>query len=131
MSAELIHALEQIEKEKGINKEILIEAIEVALITAYKRNYGAALNVEVYIDRLTGDVRVFALKNIVEEVTDPSAELSLEQAKKFGAEFEIGDMVEVEVPPRKFGRIAAQTAKQVVMPNEPLYSRSSPIRRKI
>jgi len=115
MSAELIHALEQIEKEKGINKEILIEAIEVALITAYKRNYGAALNVEVYIDRLTGDVRVFALKNIVEEVTDPSAELSLEQAKKFGADFEIGDMGEVEVTPRKFGRIAAQTAKQVVM----------------
>lgn len=115
MSAELIHALEQIEKEKGISKEILIEAIEVALITAYKRNYGAALNVEVYIDRLTGDVRVFALKNIVEEVTDPAAELSLEQANMFGAEFEIGDMVEVEVTPRKFGRIAAQTAKQVVM----------------
>ena len=65
MSAELIHALEQIEKEKGIQKEVLIEAIEVALITAYKRNYGSAQNVEVYIDRLTGDVRVFALKNIV------------------------------------------------------------------
>jgi N utilization substance protein A len=115
MSAELIHALEQIEKEKGIGKEILIDAIEIALITAYKRNYGSANNVEVYIDRSTGDVRVFALKNIVEEVTDPSGELSLEQANKFSADFEIGDIVEVEVTPRKFGRIAAQTAKQVVM----------------
>ncbi len=115
MSAELIHALEQIEKEKGIGKEILIEAIEVALITAYKRNYGTTQSVEVYIDRMTGDVRVFALKNIVEEVTDPSMELSLEQANRFGADFEIGDVVEVEVTPRKFGRIAAQTAKQVVM----------------
>ncbi len=115
MSAELIHALEQIEKEKGIGKEILIEAIEVALSTAYKRNYGTNQSVEVYIDRLSGDVRVFALKNIVEVVTDPSAELSLEQANKFGADFEIGDMVEVEVTPRTFGRIAAQTAKQVVM----------------
>ncbi|HCS75743.1 MAG TPA: transcription termination/antitermination protein NusA, partial [Clostridiales bacterium] len=115
MSAELIHALEQIEKEKGIGKEILIDAIEIALITAYKRNYGSANNVEDYIDRSTGDVRVFALKNIVEEVTDPSGELSLEQANKFSADFEIGDIVEVEVTPRKFGRIAAQTAKQVVM----------------
>jgi N utilization substance protein A len=84
-------------------------------ITAYKRNYGSAQNVEVYIDRLTGDVRVFALKNIVEEVTDPSIELSLEQANRFSADFEVGDVVEVEVTPRKFGRIAAQTAKQVVM----------------
>lgn len=115
MSAELIHALEQIEKEKGIGKEVLIDAIEAALITAYRRNFGSAMNVEVYIDRLTGDVRVFALKNIVEKVKDPSTELSLEQAKQFGAEFEVGDVVEVEVTPRKFGRIAAQTAKQVVM----------------
>lgn len=115
MSAELIHALEQIEKDKGISKEVLIDAIEAALITAYKRNYGSANNVEVYIDRLTGDVRVFALKNIVDEVKDPSVELSLEQARRFSPDFEIGDIVEVEVTPRKFGRIAAQTAKQVVM----------------
>jgi len=115
MSAELIHALEQIEKEKGIGKEVLIDAIEAVLITAYKRNFGSAMNVEVYIDRLTGDVRVFALKNIVEKVKDPSTELSLEQAKQFGPDFEVGDVVEVEVTPRKFGRIAAQTAKQVVM----------------
>ncbi|NLO38548.1 MAG: transcription termination/antitermination protein NusA, partial [Ruminiclostridium sp.] len=115
MSAEFIHALEQIEKEKGIGKDILFEAIETALITAYRRNYGTNQSVEVYIDRETGDVRVFAEKNIVEVVTDPSVEMSLEQATKFDAEFEVGDVVEVEVTPRTFGRIAAQTAKQVVM----------------
>ncbi len=115
MSAELIHALEQLEKERGIHKDILIEAIEQALISAYKKNFGSSQNVEVNIERSTGDIRVYALKTIVDEVMDPAEEMSLEQAKRFGADFEIGDMVEVEVTPRKFGRIAAQTAKQVVM----------------
>lgn len=115
MSAELLFALNQLEKEKGIDKEILIDAIEQALISAYKRNFGSAQNVEVNIERATGEIRVYALKTIVEEVIDTATEMSLEQAKRFGADFEIGDMVEVEVTPRKFGRIAAQTAKQVVM----------------
>ena len=115
MSAELIHALEQLEKERGIHKDILIEAIEQALISAYKKNFGSSQNVEVNIEHSTGDIRVYALKTIVDEVMDPAEEMSLEQAKRFGADFEIGDMVEVEVTPRKFGRIAAQTAKQVVM----------------
>jgi|LSQX01.3.fsa_nt_gb N utilization substance protein A len=115
MSAELLHALEQLEKERGINKDILVDAIEQALISAYKRNFGSAQNVEVVIDRTTGDVRVFTHKTIVGEVTDPANEMSIDQAKRFGADFEIGDIVEVEVTPRKFGRIAAQTAKQVVM----------------
>jgi len=115
MSAELLHALDQLEKERGIDKEILIEAIEQALISAYKRNFGSAQNVEVNIDRTSGEIRVYALKTIVEEVVDNAIEMSLEQAKRFGADFEIGDIVEVEVTPRKFGRIAAQTAKQVVM----------------
>ncbi len=115
MSAELLHALEQLEKERGIDKEILVEAIEQALISAYKRNFGSAQNVEVNIEKSSGEIRVYALKTIVEEVTDTATEMSLEQAKRFGADFEIGDIVEVEVTPRKFGRIAAQTAKQVVM----------------
>jgi len=115
MSAELLFALNQLEKEKGIDKEILIEAIEQALISAYKRNFGSAQNVEVNFDRNTGEIRVYALKTIVEEVMDSATEMSLEQAKRFGPDFEVGDMVEVEVTPRKFGRIAAQTAKQVVM----------------
>lgn len=115
MSAELIHALEQLEKERGIHKDILIDAIEQALISAYKKNFGTNQNVEVNIERSTGEIRVYALKTIVDEVMDPAEEMSLDQAKRFGADFEIGDMVEVEVTPRKFGRIAAQTAKQVVM----------------
>ncbi len=115
MSAELLHALEQLEKERGIDKEILVEAIEQALISAYKRNFGSAQNVEVNLEKSSGEIRVYALKTIVEEVTDSATEMSLEQAKRFGADFEIGDIVEVEVTPRKFGRIAAQTAKQVVM----------------
>jgi len=115
MSAELLHALDQLEKERGINKDILVDAIEQALISAYKRNFGSAQNVEVNIDRTSGEVRVYALKTIVEEVTDSATEMSLEQAKRFGVDFEEGDIVEVEVTPRKFGRIAAQTAKQVVM----------------
>ena len=115
MSAELLYALEQLEKEKGIDKEIIIDALEQALISAYKKNFGSAQSVEVSIDRRTGEIRVYALKSIVEELTDPATEMSLEQANRFGSDFEIGDMVEVEVTPKKFGRIAAQTAKQVVM----------------
>ncbi len=115
MSAELIHALEQLEKERGISKDILIDAIEQALISAYKKNFGTNQNVEVTIEQSTGEIRVYALKTIVDEVMDPAEEMSIDQAKRFGADFEVGDMVEVEVTPRKFGRIAAQTAKQVVM----------------
>lgn len=115
MSAELLHALEQLERERGIHKDVLLEAIEQALISAYKKNFGTNQSVEVNIDRGTGDIRVYAMKTIVDEVVDPAEEMSIEQAKRFGADFEIGDMVEVEVTPRKFGRIAAQTAKQVVM----------------
>lgn len=115
MSAELLYALDQLEKEKGIDKEIIIDALEQALISAYKRNFGSAQNVEVSIDRSTGAIRVYALKTIVDEISDSATEMSLEQAKRFGPDFEIGDMVEVEVTPKKFGRIAAQTAKQVVM----------------
>lgn len=115
MSTELLQALEQLEKERGIDKEVLVDALEQALISAYKRNFGSAQNVEVNIERSTGEIRVYALKTIVEEVTDTATEMSLEQAKRFGADFEISDIVEVEVTPRKFGRIAAQTAKQVIM----------------
>lgn len=115
MSIELLQALEQLEKEKGIEKETLIEALEQALISAYKKNFGSAQNVEVSLDRSTGQIRVYALKTIVDEITDIATQMSLEQAKRFGADFEVGDIVEVEVTPRKFGRIAAQTAKQVIM----------------
>jgi len=115
MSAELIHALEQLEKEKGINKEVLIEAIEAALISAYKRNFGSTQNVKIYIDRLTGDVKVFAMKKVTEKPTNDLLEISLEEARKIDSKYDLEDMVEIEVTPRKFGRIAAQTAKQVVV----------------
>lgn len=115
MSAELIHALDQLEKEKGINKEVLIEAIEAALISAYKRNFGSTQNVKIYIDRASGDVKVFALKRVTERPDNNLLDISLEEAKRVDRRLEEGDIAEIEVTPRKFGRIAAQTAKQVVV----------------
>lgn len=115
MSAELIHALEQLQKEKGIDKEILIEAIEAALISAYKRNFGASQNVKVTIDRETGDVRVFALKRVTAHPENDYLEISLDEAKKLNKKYDEEDIAEIEVTPKKFGRIAAQTAKQVVV----------------
>lgn len=115
MSAELIQALVQLEKEKGIEMEVLIEAIEAALISAYKRNFGSTQNVKISVDRQSGDVRVFALKRVSSSPEDENGEISLEEAKKINIAYEEDDIAEIEVTPRKFGRIAAQTAKQVVM----------------
>ncbi|MDR3120404.1 MAG: transcription termination factor NusA [Clostridiales bacterium] len=115
MGAELIHALEQLEKEKGVNKDVLIEAIEAALISAYKRNFGSMQEVRISFDKATGDVHVFSQKRVVENPDDTQSEISLEQAKKIDVSLEIDDIAETEVTPRKFGRIAAQTAKQVVV----------------
>lgn len=115
MSAELIHALEQLEKEKGIKKETLIEAIEVALISAYKKNFGPNQNVRVSIDNETGDVKVYALKRVTSNPQNDCLEISLEEAKKINRKLEEDDVAEIEVTPKKFGRIAAQTAKQVVV----------------
>ncbi|PAB61228.1 transcription termination factor NusA [Anaeromicrobium sediminis] len=115
MNADFIDALEQIEKEKGISKEILIDAIEAALISAYKRNYGTSQNVKVYINRETGEVRVYSAKSVEEIVEDDLLQISLEEAKEIDRNYEVGDMIEREVTPKNFGRIAAQTAKQVVV----------------
>lgn len=115
MSAELILALEQLEKEKGIEMEVLIEAIESALISAYKRNFGSTQNVRISIDRESGDVRVFALKTVKSSPEIQEGEISLEEARAINSSYEEDDIAEIEVTPRKFGRIAAQTAKQVVM----------------
>jgi N utilization substance protein A len=115
MSAELILALEQLEKEKGIKKDIIIEAIEAALISAYKKNFGSAMNVKVNIDRATGDVKVFGLRKVA-EVPDPDTmDISVEEAQRINPALNIGDISEMEVTPKSFGRIAAQTAKQVVV----------------
>lgn len=115
MSAELIQALDQLEKEKGIEKEVLIEAIEAALISAYKRNFGSTQNVKIVIDPDTGDVKVFVLKKVTAIPDTDMGDISIEEAKRIDPKYEENDIVEVEVTPKKFGRIAAQTAKQVVM----------------
>lgn len=112
---EFIGALEQLAEEKGISKEILVEAIEAALISAYRRNFSSAQNVRVEVNRDSGEVKVFACKEIVEKVTDPRLQVGLEEAHDKNPALEPGDLFEIEVTPRDFGRIAAQTAKQVVV----------------
>ncbi len=112
---ELIEALNQIEKEKDISKDILLEALENSLVAACKNNFGRADNIKVDINRETGEVNVFAMKEVVETVTDPLLQISLAQAKMKDAKVDIGDVVAVEVTPKNFGRIAAQKAKQVVV----------------
>lgn len=115
MNLELVGALNELEKERGISKEILFEAIEAALVSAYKRNHGNTLNVRVDIAEKTGQIRVFARKDVVDEVLDEPNEISLEEAHAIDPSFELDDIVEIEVTPSDFGRIAAQTAKQVVI----------------
>ena len=115
MNKEFIEAICALEKEKDISKDILIEAIESALVSAYKKNYGTSQNVRVNIDRELGDIDVFMRKDVVEEVEDDMIEISLEEALEIDPRYEVGDVVEYQVTPRDFGRIAAQTAKQVVV----------------
>lgn len=114
MNVDFLDALEQLAREKGIDKEVLLEAIEAALISGYKRNFNSAGNVRVDIHRDNGEVRVFARKNVVEEPDDTRLEISLDAARDLNPSYQVGDVVEIEVTPRDFGRIAAQTAKQVV-----------------
>ncbi|ACL69539.1 transcription termination factor NusA [Halothermothrix orenii] len=115
MNIEFLHALDDIEKEKGISKEVLIEAIETALLSAYKKEFGSKENVRVHIVPDSGEVHVYSQKKVVDEVNNERKEISLEEAQKLNKNYEPGDIVEKEVTPANFGRIAAQTAKQVVM----------------
>jgi N utilization substance protein A len=112
---DLLEALEALEREKGISKALLIETIEAALITAYKKNFGSSQNVVITIDENSGDVKVYSRREIVEESMDDFFEISLVDAKKIDPNYEIGDSIDTEVTPKDFGRIAAQTAKQVVV----------------
>lgn len=115
MNKEFIEAVEELEREKGISKDILIDAIESALVSAYKKNYGTSQNVRVEIDRASGDMSVFMGRDVVEFVEDEYSQCSLEEAQAVDPEYEIGDIIEYQVDPKDFGRIAAQTAKQVVV----------------
>ncbi|WP_318504570.1 transcription termination factor NusA [Bacillus sp. T3] len=114
MSSELLDALTLLEKEKGISRDVLIDAIEAALVSAYRRNFNQAQNVRIDLNLENGSMRVFARKEVVEEVFDPRLEISIEDAQRINPNYQEEDVVEMEVTPKDFGRIAAQTAKQVV-----------------
>lgn len=111
----MLRAFEALEDEKGISKEVILEALEAALVSAYKRNYQQAQNVEVNFDVKKGSIKVFAVKEVVDLVMDSQLEVSLEDAHDLNSAYEIGDKIKFEVTPKDFGRIAAQTAKQVIM----------------
>ncbi len=115
MNQEFLAALDAIEKEKGIDKQTLFDAIEAALISAYKRNFNSSGNVRVELDQESGGIKVFSRLEVVETGGIPNQEISLTEAKKVNSLYEVGDVVEKEVTPKNFGRIAAQTAKQVVI----------------
>ncbi|MFT8362638.1 MAG: transcription termination factor NusA [Sporolactobacillus sp.] len=114
MSSDLIEAMAALEKDKGISKDVLLDALEAALISAYKRNFDQAQNVRVDINEGIGQIKVFARKEVVDSAEDNTEQISLDEAKKLNPHYQVGDTVEIEVTPRNFGRIAAQTAKQVV-----------------
>ena len=115
MNQEFMIALSEIAEDKNISKDALLETIEFALITAYKKNYGQAQNVMVNIDKETGEIKVYQQKTVVETVEDPNLEVSVSEAAEISGGYSIGDIVNFEVTPKTFGRIAAQTAKQVVV----------------
>jgi N utilization substance protein A len=108
----LRESLRLLEGERSIPREMLLEALEAALISAYKRNYGSEANVVISMDRDTGEYKIYHRRTVVDEVQDPKAELSKKEA---GPKYEAGDYYDEEVAPRAFGRIAAQTAKQVIV----------------
>ena len=113
--SELIAALNQLEKEKGIDKDVIMEAIENSLLAACKRDFGSADNVVVNMDRETGDIYVYAIKEVVDEVYDPALEISLGKAKAIDQNLNLGDTVRIEITPKDFGRIAAMHARSVIV----------------
>src|SRR3954452_23273095 len=115
MNAEFIAMLDYLERERGIKREILIEAVQNALVTASKKSVSISRDLRIDIDQKTGAIRAFAKPLVVETVTNPQDEISLNKARAIKADAQIGDEVEMEVTPKNFGRIAAQTAKQAIM----------------
>ncbi|WEV70285.1 transcription termination factor NusA [Lactobacillus sp. ESL0785] len=115
MSKEMLEAFATLEKTKGIKQDVIVEAIKAALVAAYKKNYNQAQNVEVEFDERKGNFKLLAVKTVVDEVHDERLEYSLKDALNINKAYEIGDEIRFEVAPKDFGRIAAQTAKQVIM----------------
>ena len=113
MNKEFLEALEELEREKNIPKEEIISAIETAVKTAYEKNFGG--NTMVEVDRETGEVQVFLIKDVVAEVEDDENQVSLEEARQYDPDYEEGDEMYFAIDPKDFGRIAAQTAKQIVV----------------
>lgn len=114
MSKELIQAMQVLEDEKGISKDVIIEALESALVLAYKKNYDQAQNVEVNFDS-EGNIKVFQIKTVVEDLEDSNEEMALNDALAINKAYEVGDTIRCEVTPKDFGRIATQTAKHVIL----------------
>ena len=112
---EFISAMDELEKERGISKAYLVESLEAALVTAYKKNFDSVDNVKVTIDSLSGEIHIYAVMDVVEESEDSLLEISLKDAKKVDKNAKVGETVDVEIKPKDFGRIAAQTAKQVII----------------
>ncbi|MDO9065633.1 MAG: transcription termination factor NusA [Chloroflexota bacterium] len=115
MKNDFVTAITELCEEKNISKDVVIQAVEAALVTAYKRNYGTTQNIGVRLDPATGDPKVYAQMVVVETVQDPRLEIALKDAQRLNKDVQLDDAVELEKTPRDFGRIAAQTAKQVVM----------------
>ncbi|TAK35876.1 MAG: transcription termination/antitermination protein NusA [Chloroflexota bacterium] len=115
MKSDFLLAIKQLCDEKSLPKEVIIEAVEAALISAYKRNFGTGQEITVKIVPTTGEFKVYAQKTVVEQVTDPRTEITMEEARRLRGDVALDDVVPVESTPNDFGRIAAQTAKQVVL----------------
>ena len=115
-NTQLVIAMEELEKENGIDKDSLLETIETALVTAYKRNYDCEdENVKITMDKQTGEIHVYMQKEVVKEVENEKTQISLENAKSIDKKLKVGNIVETELIPKNFGRIAAGTAKQVII----------------
>jgi N utilization substance protein A len=115
MSKALIAGINQVATDKGLDREVIFTAIEAALVSAYKRNYGSVANVSAEVDRMTGDMRVFAEREVVDEIFNPRTEITAPDAQKVQPTAKLGDVIRVLTQPADFGRIAAQTAKQVIL----------------
>jgi N utilization substance protein A len=115
MSKALIAGINQVATDKGLDREVIFEAIEAALVSAYKRNYGPAANITAKVDRATGEMRIYTEREVVEEVLNERTEITLDEAKRYVPNAKLGDVIAVPSTPNDFGRIAAQTAKQVIL----------------
>lgn len=115
MKSAILNAIKQVSAERKLSQDVVIQAVEAALISAYKRNYGAANNITAMLDPISGQAVVYAEKEVVEDVSDPKLEMSLQEAQRIKPDAELGDLIQIESTPQDFGRIAAQTAKQVIL----------------